>query len=224
MSLARLKLSLKLLILSIFLALFATAFFWLGKSSNNTDETDIKGTATINQTFDSPIESPIPAADTQTATITASSVKLCANTVFSFELSYPKEWFTTYNIENERCQFFAPYSFILPYETSNFLIPIRLEVTKPEDWLGNVKFHENPNDFQNVVTSQTLEIDGKSAKKIEATSTGQDSIPRSFVKITYLIFNAEFPIIVRYQQIEAEEDVEANKKVLEEIVTSIRFF
>lgn len=223
MTLANFKKNLKLVFAVIFLAFYGLGFFLLGKNSSFVSTLKVKGAATQN-TIESPLESPVPFADTQSSTITASYVKLCANTVYGFELSYPKDWFTTYNTDGEKCTFFAPYSFVVPYETASFIVPIRLEVLKPEDWLSSIKFYENPNDFQNVITSQTVEIGGKSAKMIEATATGQGQIKRGFAKTTYMIFDGEAPIVATYTQIEENENVEANKKVLEEIVTSIRYF
>lgn len=202
---------------------YGTGFYLLGKNSNLVANLKVKG-ATTNKTLESPLESPVPFADTQSSTITASYVKLCANTVYGFELSYPKDWFTTYNTDSEKCTFFAPYSFVVPYETASFIVPIRLEVLKPEEWLTNIKFYENPNDFQNIITSQTVEIGGKSAKLIEATATGQGQIKRGFAKTTYMIFDGAVPIVTTYTQIEESENVEANKKVLEEITTSVKYF
>jgi len=223
MTLAKLKSSLRASLTITFLVVYALGFYLLGKNSSLVPRFSVKGTST-QQTIETPLESPIPAADTQSATITSSFVKLCANTVYGFELSYPKDWFTTYNNEQERCNFFAPYSFVVPYETANFLIPIRLEVIKPEDWPGNVKFHENPNDFYNVVSSQNVEVEDRSAKRVEAVSTGNSSIPRGFIKITYLIFDAQNPMIITYQQTGDKENIEALKDVLSQTVSSIRYF
>ncbi|MBI3282886.1 hypothetical protein HYZ70_02310 [Candidatus Curtissbacteria bacterium] len=223
MTLANFKRSLKLVLAGIFLAVYGLGFYLLGKNPGIGGALKVRGAST-QDTIETPLESPVPFADTQTSTITASYVKLCANTVHGFDLSYPKDWFTTYNTEDERCTFFAPYSFIVPQDTSNFIAPIRLEVLKPEDWLGNVKFYENPNEFQNIITSQTVEIAGRSVVKIEAISTGQDQTPGGFAKTTYMIFDGANPILARYLQTKEDENLEANKKVLEEIVTSIRYF
>lgn len=223
MTLVDFKRSLKFILVIIFLMGYGLGFYLLGRNSNLAKTLSVKGVAT-DQTLASPLESPVPFADTQSATITSSYVKLCANTVHGFELSYPKDWFTTYNTEQEKCNFFAPYSFIVPYDTTNFLIPIRLEVIKPEDWLGNVKFYENPNDFHNVISAENIEVDGKSVKLIELTATAQDAQRRGFVKTVYLIFDSEYPIVLTYQQTDANENIETAKKVLEEMVSSIRYF
>lgn len=223
MTLASFKKNLKLTLAIVFLTVYGLGFYLLGKSSNIVDVLKVKGTSERN-VIESPLESPVPFADTQTSTITASYVKLCANTVHGFELSYPKDWFTTYNTDQEKCNFFAPYSFIIPQETSNFVVPIRLEIIKPEDWLGSVKFYETPNDFQNITSSQTVEIDGKSVKLIEATSTGQDQTSRGYAKTTYMIFDGANPIVIHYVQTQENENVAESKKVLEEMVSSIRYF
>jgi len=207
----------------IFLTVYGLGFYQLGKNSSLVNILRVKG-ASAQKTIDTPLDSPVPFADTQSSTITASFVKLCANTAFGFEVSYPKDWFTTYNTEDQKCTFFAPYSFIVPYETSNFLIPIRIEILKPEDWLGNVKFYENPNDFQNIQSTENIEINGKSVKKIGSTSTSQGPIERGFSKTTYLMPDVQKPVVVIYQQLEKNENVEANKKVIEEIVGSLRYF
>lgn len=223
MTLANFKKSLRLTLAITFLSVYGLGFYLLGRNSDIASLLKVKGTSTMS-VIETPLEFPVPFADTQTSTITGGYVKLCANTVHGFELSYPKDWFTTYNTDQEKCTFFAPYSFIVPQETVSFIVPIRLEIIKPEDWLSSVKFYENPNDFQNIISSQTVEIGAKSVKLIEATSTGQDQTPTGFTKTTYMIFDGASPIVVRYLQTQENENVEANKKVLEEIVSSIRYF
>lgn len=223
MTLANFKKSLRLALAIAFLSVYGLGFYLLGRNSDIVEVLKVKGTST-RSVIETPLESPVPFADTQTSTVTGGYVKLCANTVSGFELSYPKDWFTTYNTDQEKCTFFAPYSFIVPQETVSFIVPIRLEIIKPEDWLGSVKFYENPNDFQNIISSQIVEIGAKSVKLIEATSTGQDQTQMGFTKTTYMIFDGTSPIVVRYLQTQENENMGANKKVLEEIVSSIRYF
>ena len=195
----------------------------MGKNSSLVDNIKVKGAKSQNQ-LDSPVDSPVPFADTQSATITASFVKLCANTVYGFEVSYPKDWFTTYNTEDQKCTYFAPYSFVVPFDTANFLVPIKIEVLNPADWLGNVRFYENPNDFQNVISAQNIEINGKSVKKIQLTATGEGQIKKGLVNTTYLIFDDKNPTVISYQQTDEKEDTQTARKVLEEVVSTIRYF
>src|SRR3990167_133576 len=134
MTLSKLKGTLKSSVVVLFLTVYGLGFFLLGKNSSLVDNIKVKGAKSQNQ-LDSPVDSPVPFADTQSATITASFVKLCANTVYGFEVSYPKDWFTTYNTEDQKCTYFAPYSFVVPFDTANFLVPIKIEVLNPADWL-----------------------------------------------------------------------------------------
>lgn len=183
----------------------------------------VKG-ATTQKIIEAPIESPIPANDTQTNAVISSSVKTCANTHFGFELTYPKEWFTTFGAEEKKCSYFAPYSFVIPPDVSGNFVSITIEVVNPEKWEETVKFYENPNELQNVSASTNLTIGDKSAKRIDASTTALTSIKRGLVKTTYLIFHGEKPIVASYQQQDEKEDIEANKKVLLEMVESLKYF
>lgn len=223
MTLANFKKNLKVSAVIIFLIVYGLGFYLAGKNSSLVNVLGTKSPETQSN-LDSPLNSPVPAADTQTSTITAAFVKLCANTTSGFELSYPKDWFTTYNTEDQKCTFFAPYSFIIPYDTTSFQIPIKVEVVTPEEWEGTVKYYENPNDFNNVISAQNVQLGRTSAKKIESTSTGQDTNKRNFAKVTYLIFDARGPMVASFQQTDEKEDVEEARKVLEEIVSSVHYF
>ena len=207
----------------IFLIVYGLGFYLLGKNSSLVNNLKIKGIKT-QKTKDTPLNSPVPAADTQTSTITAAFVKLCANTVYGFQVSYPKDYFTTYNSDDQKCTFFAPYSFVVPYDTTTFQIPIKIQIVKPADWNGDVNFYTTPNDFQNIVSVEDTTVGDKSVKKIEATETGQGSTQRGFVETTYLVFDDKNPLILTYQQQDPKEDTDAAQKVLEEMVGSVSYF
>lgn len=223
MTLARFKKQLKISALIAFFAIYGATFYLLGKSNSITEIIKVKGAST-KQVLDTPVESPVPYSDTQSAKVSSSFVKLCSNTVYGIEISYPKDWFTTYNSEEEKCTFFAPYSFVVPYETSTFLVPIKVKIINPAQWVDTVKYYENPNDYFNVNSSENLEINGKSVKKIELTSTGGGLVERGFKNTTYLIFDQRIPTIISYQQLEKDEDVKKSKEVLDEIVNSAKYF
>lgn len=223
LTLTRFKRHLKVGSVFTFLVLYGSVFYFLGKSSSLANLIKIKG-VTTQKSVESPIESPNPDTDVQSANISASFVKLCANTLYSFSVSYPKDWFTTYNTEAEKCTFFAPYSFVVPQETSSFLIPIKIELAQPQDWPNTVKLHENPNDFQNVISSENLEINGRPAKKITSSSTGNGQISRGLAKVTYLVFDRTRPIVISYQQTEEKEDVQSAKIILTDLVSSITIY
>lgn len=171
-----------------------------------------------------PIDSPVPYADTQTTTIVSSYVKRCSNTQLGFEVSYPKDWFTTYNNEQERCTFFAQYSFTVPQDTSGFITPIKIEVYRPDEFPGVQKFYENPNDFQNVISAQNVEINGRAVQKIKAITTGGNLLPKNLSKISFLYPDTKLPMVLTYQQQDLNEDVNQNEKILEEMVRSVNYF
>lgn len=225
MTLTSFKAYLRALVLGIFLLLYGLGFYFLGKSS--TVENLIKNNQVFkdNANFlEKPIQSPIPYADNQSGNVIASFVKLCSNTVYGFELAYPKDWFTTYDTDNQKCLFFAPYSFVVPKDSSDFLVPIRIEVVNSVDWQEILKFYQTPNDFQNIVSSQNLEINGQPAQKIKSTTTQEGILSRGFLKISYLIFDSESPLIITYQQLDASEDVKQFENILSEMVDSLRGF
>lgn len=171
-----------------------------------------------------PIESPLPYADIQSGAVISSSVKLCSNMTYGFEVSYPNDWFTTYNTEDQKCLFFAPYSFVVPQDTHDSFVPIKIEAATPDDWPGIVKFYENPNDFQNVVSNKNIEINGQSVRQIGAVSTGFGVSAKGLVKLTYLVFNSKGPMAFVYEQTGKDENAEKNKRILEDIVRSLRYF
>ena len=202
---------------------YAAGFYFFGKNSPEINLSHIKGVST-KKVIRSPVETPQPAADTQTAIITSSYVKLCANTIYSFEVAYPKDWFATYGSDDQKCSYFAPYSFVIPHDTSNFTTTIRVIVVNTDEWLGVTKFYENPNDFQNIISVKNIEVNGKSVRKIEAETTGSTQGEKGLVKISYLIANSEKPVIISYQQASKDEDIAANTKILEDMVSSFRYF
>ncbi len=182
----------------------------------------VKGVST--KSLDAPIQNPIPASDSQSATIISSYVKLCSNSTYGFQVSYPKDWFTTYNTDDQKCAYFAPYSFSVPASTDVQFTPIFISVIKPEDWAGTLSYYQNPNDFQNVLSTQNLEINGRSVQKIKATATGRGSTTKGFSKVTFLISDSRGSIVMTYAQQDAKEDISASEKVLEDMARSLSYF
>ena len=109
----------------LFIALYGLFFYSAGKL-------DVVGKlfrakSTLEQKVtNSSLEKPLPYADIQTPEVIAASVKLCANTVYGYQLTYPGDWFTTYNSDDQKCQFFAPYSFVVPQAIENSFVPIEV--------------------------------------------------------------------------------------------------
>lgn len=208
------------------MAVYGLGFYLLGSTSLKDSAAQllkIKGVST-KASPTSPLESPIPASDTQTASIIASYVKLCSNATYGFELSYPKDWFTTYNADDQKCTYFAPYSFTVPESTDIQFTPIYLEVIQPQDWGGTVKYYSNPNDFQNILSVQNIEVNGRSVQKVKAQATGKGSTVKGFAKVTFLISDSRNSIVITYAQQDAGEDIGANEKVLEDMARSLQYF
>lgn len=208
------------------MALYGLGFYLLGSTSikqNVASLMNVRGLSTKAGPA-SPVDSPIPAADTQTNSIIASYVKLCSNVTYGFSISYPKDWFTTYNSDDQKCNYFAPFSFTVPANTDIQFTPIFLQVIKPQDWQGTVSYYQNPNDFQNVLSVQNIEINGRSVQKVKAQTTGKGSTTKGFSKMTFLISNAQNPIIIVYQQQDSKEDTAASEKVLEDMTSSLQYF
>ena len=84
--------------------------------------------------------------------------------------------------------------------------------------------YENPNDFQNVVTSSNIEINGKAVKKVEAVATGGGINQKGYAKVSFLVLDAITPLIFTYQQSTPNESVKDNISVLEEMVKSLKYF
>lgn len=175
-------------------------------------------------TLATPVDPLLPSSDEQSGTVIGSYVKLCANTEYSFEISYPKDWFTTYDNQKDKCTYFAPYSFTVLTDPGANIVPIKIEVVEPEKWESTVKFYENPNDFQNVISSQNIAVNGRSIQKIKAQTTGQESLERGLIKISYLVFNSRLPLVFTYQQLDQKDNVEEFDKNLEDMVSSLNYF
>lgn len=210
--------------LSVLLLLYGGVFYLLGSSQSGIINFIRDNFRQNQKTVENPIERPLPYADTQSGSVISSYVKLCSNTFYGFELSYPKDWFTTYDSEDQKCTLFAPFSFVINTKADNVLIPIRIEVVSIDQWLDTVKFYENPNDFQNIQTTQNILLNDKSVKKIEAISTGFGLIPKGLKKISYLILDSETPLVIYYQQNDPAEDTKNYEKIVEEMVSSLRYF
>lgn len=172
----------------------------------------------------SSLERPLPYADTQTPQVIAASVKLCANTVYGYQLAYPGNWFTTYNQDEQKCHFFAPYSFVVPQAVDTSFVPVEIEVIPQSEWEDTVVLYENPNDFYNVISSQNIQIGDRSVKLIETASTGASQVPRGFAKVSYLIFDTKAPLRISYVQLEAQDNVATYKDDLKQIAQSLKYF
>ena len=229
MTLSSFKKNSKFSILISALIIYGAGFYLLGSTNflqklrSLQDLIKVKGAST-KFNLNKPIDSPIPFADSQSTSIISSYIKHCSNTKLGFEVSYPKDWFTTYNTEEEKCTYFAPYSFTVPQDTSSFTVPVKIEVNQPQDFLGMQKFYENPNDFQSIISTQNVEINGRAVEKIKATTTGGGLLPRGFTKTSYLYPDPKLPMVFTYEQQDAKEDIAQMEKVLEEMVRSLSYF
>lgn len=221
MTLQDLQNRIKILVVFVALGVYGLGFFALGKFTNINDLLKVKGEAT-SQTQDDKLEKPQPYADVQTQAVNSSFIKLCSNTSLGFEVSYPNDWFTTYNSESEKCTFFAPYSFVIPTNIEKDFVPITIQTVLPEEWESTVTFAENPNDFQNVTSAKNLEINGRPVKKVESMSTGSGLLQRGLVKVSYLVFSSVHPTVITYQQLDAGDDIAEFDKTLDEMVASLK--
>lgn len=227
MTLSAFRLRLKIAVLITLLIVYGIGSFAVGKYSNFNSE-KIIGYFRKQQSqnkFNTPVDKPEPAADVTSAKVISSSVKLCTNTVAGFEVAYPKDWFTTYGTDDEKCLFFAPYSFVIPKdEKDKQFTPIRIEVAQAQDWAQVIKFAANPNDFQNVITTENIDINSKPAQIIKAITTGFGSLPKNFKKVTYLVFDSKSPLILTYQQSDEKEDTMQREETLKVIVNSLKYY
>jgi len=226
LSLHKFKKHLKFSSIAVFLLSYAVVFYVLGSQKSiqgiiNSSELNNNGNE---NSLDLPINSPVPYADTQTGRVIASYVKLCSNIVHSYEVSYPKDWFTSYSEQSQECAFFAPYAFVVPADTSDFFVPVKLEVHSILDWPNLQKLYLNPNDFQNIVSVENKEIDGKPVTKVKTTATGNGSQKRGLLGVTYLIFDVEKPVVVSYLQLDETEDIGKTEEGLDEIASSFKYF
>ncbi len=226
MTLYSLKRKSKYLVIIALIIAYGLGTYALGKNNSAfPDITKILGARTDTQNnLNTPIMSPIPANDTQSTSIISSSVKICANTVYSFEIPYPKNWYTTYNTDEQKCTFFAPFSFVVPQETDQPFVPIKIEISSSDKWDGTVKFYENPNDFYNVVAVTNKESDGHPVHKVVAQTTGAASIPKGYLRASFLVFDNKTPLVISYQQMDAKEDVTGNQKAVEDMVSGLKYY
>lgn len=220
MTLTKLKTSFKLVSLILAFIVYSAGLFLLGKYENwsITSNSNINTGKTAGA-----VEKPLPQNDVQSASVLGSTVKLCSNTLYAFQLAYPQDWFTTYNTNEQACNYFAPYSFILPQVPDANIAPITIFRIKPEDWDVTVKAAQNPNDLYNVETTKNIAVNGSPVQFISATSTGT-TLPRGFVKQIYFVFNANNPLELSYTQLDDKENIDENEKVLKDIVNSLKFF
>ncbi|OGD97297.1 hypothetical protein A3A49_01190 [Candidatus Curtissbacteria bacterium RIFCSPLOWO2_01_FULL_38_11b] len=223
MTLAKFQLIVKLSFVVLAILVYGLITFSIGKTSaNNNSSNRVKGAST--KTDVDKLDKPLPNNDVQSTKVVGSSVKLCANTTFGFEVSYPNNWFTTYNTSDEQCSFFAPYSFIIPQSVKDNLTPIKIETLNVADWENTLKFYENPNELHNVKTVQNININLRPVKKIETESTGFESTPEGLIAIHYLVFDANSPLLISYTQKDQNENINENKIVLEDMLETLKYF
>jgi len=224
MTLASFKSKAKLSAILTFMVIYGIGFFYFGRITYPKSKTQsVKGASTSNTVRD-PIEKPQPYADEQRAEIIPQSVKICSNATFGFKISYPKDWFTTQNNEPQKCTFFAPFSFVVPQIVDTDIVPIKIEVAKAEDWQSTIVLYSEPNDFQNINSVQSLEINGKAATKVDSMSTGKNQVSKGFFKESYLIFDSKTPLIISYTQMNQNDNLENFKSILKNMVESIKLF
>lgn len=221
MTLTKLKSNFKFTLVVGVFSVYSLSLFLLGQklTVSNADKTTINEPKEVVEQ----IQKPLPQDNTQSAQVLSSYVKLCSNTTNSFQVSYPKDWFTTYNQKEEECTFFAPYSFVLPESPDPDFTPITIKFIDKNTWDQTVSSFQNPSELYNVVNSNNLELNGKSAKYIESQSTGSLK-PKGFIRVTYLIFDSEKPVEISYVQQDEKEDVESSKDVLKNIAESLKYF
>lgn len=176
-----------------------------------------------NQGVADKIQKPLPQNETVSARVLAQSVKLCASTVNSFELAYPKDWFTTYNQKDQECAFFAPYSFVIPTSLESDFTQVTIKVINKDQWEEVVKSFENPNELYNIDETKNIDVNGKLVKFIKSQSTGSLK-PRGFKKVTYLVFDTNHPLEITYTQLDEKEDTKNYEVVLENMVQSLKFY
>lgn len=225
MTLTGFKKNIRLFSLLAFLSFYGFAFFLVGRYSKfdfkfSKGSPENKSANSLN----TPVWSTIEDEQSQNAQVISAYVKLCANTVYSFQVAYPKDWFTTYNDEDEKCRFFAPYTFIVPKVKDETFVPISIEVSSPDKWQETIKFYENPNDFQNVISSENKDIAGHSGKKILAIATGEGLVPKNFKKVSYLIFDSTYPLVITYNQTSANEETKKMEETLSEMISSLKYY
>lgn len=224
MTLSNFRFRIKIFLASFIFVFYSLGIFALGRYANFQDLLKVKGVTSQNNEEDNSFEKPLPFADVQSGEIISSHVKLCSNTVYSFEIAYPKDWFTTYNTDNQKCTLFAPFTFVIPQNPEIDFVPIKLEVIESNQWQTTVKFYTNPNEFQNIISVKNFELNGKSVQKVESTSTDTGEIAKGLLRIVYLVFDSQNPLVLSYQELDEKEDVELNKKILQEMAESFRYF
>lgn len=200
--------------------------FLVGKQSVSDGNTDIVIDSKEQKSAQSKIANPLAEDVSQSSRVLASFVKLCSNTALGFELAYPKDWFTTYNDPASQCMYFAPYSFVIPesLQTDSEITPISIKIVPTGEWENTIKLYQNPNELYGVVNSTNMQINGRLTTKVESTSTGAGSLPRGFKRVAYLVFDSKNPAIISYNQLEEKDDISTSQKVLDDMVSSLKFF
>ena len=130
----------------------------------------------------------------------------------------------TYLTDEQKCNFFAPYSFVIPKDTAGNFVPVKIEAAKVEEWPGIIKFYENPNDFQNVISIQNIQSDSRIVREIKTETTGSGILPKGYSSVFYLVFDAKTPLVVSFQQLSDKDNVDIMQKNVEDMVKSLRYF
>lgn len=226
MTLTKFKYKIKVLCFLFFILIYTGAVFYAGKNSNKIlSENPEASNQGQSLSLQSKIANPQGQENAiQSSQVLASYIKLCSNTVMGFELAYPKDWFTSYNDSKDQCLYFAPFSFVLPEISDQEITPISIKIIKADEWEDTVKLYENPNEFYNVITSNNLEINGRSVKQIKSSSTGSGNLGRGFIRTSYLIFESKTPMIISFNQLTEKDDNNLYEKILEDMVFSLKLF
>ncbi len=220
MTLTRLKSNFKLAATIAVFLVYSIGLFFLGHTYNKTQQAP---NSAQTQEVAGNLQKPLPQNEIQSAKVLASSVKLCSNTVYSYQLAYPNNWFTTYNKDPDACSYFAPFSFILPEVVDRDITPITIKRIDPKQWEETVKSNQNPTEIYNVEKSQKINVNGKLGQFLRLTSTGT-IITTGFVKDIYFLPDENNPLEVSYTQQASKENVADMEKILKDLVDSLKFY
>jgi len=143
----------------------------------------------------------------------------CSNRAANYAVNYPTGWVTNAGDVLNTCQVFDPTSITLPEQSSSFNEAIHLRI----DSIPFAEAADTDDITETILSRRETAIDGYEAIIEESESTGRALLPEGVRSYTYIINLGDGEIMVATTYDTANQQYTYNKKVLDQMVSTLRF-
>jgi hypothetical protein len=143
----------------------------------------------------------------------------CSNRAANYTVNYPTGWVSNAGDVLNSCQVFDPTSITLPERSSSFNEAIHLRI----DSIPFEEVADTDDITETILTRRDTTVDGYEAIIEESESTGRALLPEGVRSYAYIINLGDGEIMVASTYDIANQQYTYNKKVLDQMVSTLRF-